>query len=343
MGTGKETAPRATGRRGRASRVDLKTIASAAMIAVMVVIAVLGTIYGGDILQESERERLRAMIDGSAWAPLAMIAVFIVGGVSGLLPQFVMIALAVGLFGPWTGFGLSWTGTLISATLGFLIGKKFGQRVFSELANDRANALSEKIGSHGILATLFIRIVPSGPFLIVNMAAGASHIPLYKFWIGSGLGTIPKMAVIAFGLSQFLAFLQKPDPAQLGLLAIVIGLWVAGGFWARKRIRRWQATKGGLAAVVAEAKGPTPDAGTALAGVALSSGVDAGEAEGEIPTAGSDEPAEAIPTGHQTRAPRPAYGPARDLSRDPGRNRSKNPGRNRAQDPGGHVSQPGKL
>ena len=59
-----------------------------------------------------------------AWAGPATIGAFAVLAFLGL-PQFVLIAAAVAAFGPWPGMLYSWEGTMVSALVGFWLGRAF--------------------------------------------------------------------------------------------------------------------------------------------------------------------------------------------------------------------------
>jgi len=96
--------------------------------------------------------------------------------------------------------------------------------------------------------------VPSAPFIVVNAAAGAAHIPMWKYWLGTGIGIIPKILVVA-GLAAFtpdshalrdgvtgvVDFFTTRDPAHLSMIALIIVGWL--GFlllvrWLYRRLRK---------------------------------------------------------------------------------------------------------
>jgi len=82
--------------------------------------------------------------------------------------------------------------------------------------------------------------VPSAPFVVVNAAAGAAHIPLWKYLLGTGIGIVPKILLVA-GIGVFLpepgqitaeigdivAFFQSREPKDLAILAAIILGWLA--------------------------------------------------------------------------------------------------------------------
>ena len=117
---------------------------------------------------------------------------------------------------------------MLSATVDFAIGRALGTRVLEAWGGPRAVRLSEAIGRRGFLATLVIRLVPTGlPFAMINIAAGASRIPAWAFVAGSMLGAIPKIAAIAGIGGGLLAFLSSGDPLALALTAAALVVWLA--------------------------------------------------------------------------------------------------------------------
>ncbi len=193
-------------------------------------------LFGQEMLNldgESTAERFIGAGRGTLWAPVIAVLAFVVLGLTGF-PQFVMIAAAVVLFGPYYGFLISWLGTMLSANLGFALGHFFGADILRRFGGDRANAISSLVGKRGIFASAIVRVVPSAPFIVVNMAAGVSHISLAQFNIGTGIGIIPKAAVIAVVSGGLLALTQGASFWVIVGVVAVLALWIVGGFWLRR-------------------------------------------------------------------------------------------------------------
>lgn len=193
--------------------------------------------FGQQILNldgDSAAQRLIGAGRGTLWAPIVAVLAFVILGLTGF-PQFVMIAAAVVLFGPVYGFAVSWTGTMLSASLGYTLGQIFGADILRRFGGDRANALSAMVGNRGIFTTAMLRIVPTGiPFIVINLASGVSHIRLSQYVIGTGLGIVPKMAVIAFFGGSLIALFSGKNLIIMGLLLAATALWGGVWFWLRR-------------------------------------------------------------------------------------------------------------
>ena len=173
-----------------------------------------------------------------AW-PVAGL-VFIAGSFLGV-PQFMLIAGAVISFGPLEGAILSWLATMLSSSIHFGLGHFMGgERLRERLRSKgrlRALAWMDRLARNGVVASASVRIVPTGPALFVNMAAGASGMRFRDFALGTALGILPKIAIIALfgkGLGEWLLSREALPVglAVLAALAIAALVW-----WLRRRIR----------------------------------------------------------------------------------------------------------
>lgn len=232
----------------------------------------------------------------SPWALPATIAVFTVAGFLGA-PQFALIAGAVVAFGAGRGAVNAWIATLIAASVMFWFGRLVGADTLRRYGGERVNRLSQFIGRNGFVASLTVRLVPLAPALIVNMAAGVTHMRYAYFAAGTGLGVVPKIALVAFAGQGLLAYLQSGDAVVALGLAAAAGLWLAVMLIARRRLRADDAALG------AEQAGATTDAPEPAPESALKR---------------APEPAQegAIPLRRGVGAPTPYAGPTPDAAHD---------------------------
>ena len=178
-----------------------------------------------------------AGLTGPAALPVA-VAGFSVLAFLGV-PQFVLIAAAVVAFGPWAGFAYSWIGTEISSLIGFFMGRRFGARVLRDYAGKGVNSFMDMVGQNGFLASMVVRLVPSAPFIVVNMAAGVTPMRVSAFAIGTGLGIIPKIALTAFAGHAVVKGLN--GGGGWPTLAGAALLWIVSGLMARAWMKRREA------------------------------------------------------------------------------------------------------
>lgn len=175
------------------------------------------------------------------WAPLMAVGGFTLLAFLGA-PQFVLIAAAVVAFGPWPGFAYSWLGTEVSALVGFWLGRRFGARLLRDYAGKGVRQFTDLVGRNGFVASLIVRLVPSAPFIVVNMAAGVTPMPWWSFAIGTAIGIVPKIAATAFfGHTVVNAMSGRAKGGSLLSLALVVVVWIAVGLVARWWLKRSEA------------------------------------------------------------------------------------------------------
>ena len=58
-------------------------------------------------------------------------------------------------------------------------------------AGERLNSVSRKLSERGLLTIITLRIVPVAPFTVINLVAGASHIRLRDFALGTLVDLLP--------------------------------------------------------------------------------------------------------------------------------------------------------
>ena len=164
-------------------------------------------------------------IAGSSWAPVIVIGTFVIAG-SLMFPVTVLIAATAAAFGPWFGFAYAFVGALASALTTYGIGAAIGKKTVRDLLGPRLNRIRQKIASRGVISVAAIRLVPVAPFTVVNLAAGASAIPVFDYMAGTVLGMLPGMIMISAVGNQFARILTSPTPFDIAVLILAVGAWV---------------------------------------------------------------------------------------------------------------------
>lgn len=193
-------------------------------------------LFGAGILGLSGPATARAWLATASgpWALPAAVVCF--AGLAFLgVPQFVLIAAAVAAFGPWRGLAYSWIGTMVSALIGFWIGRTWGAGLLSSLEKGALTRFMALVARNGFMASLVIRLVPFAPFVVVNMAAGVTPIGLADFAAGTGIGVLPKIVLTALaGDSITRAVAGGAWGVAIGLMVLAGAIWIAASLAARR-------------------------------------------------------------------------------------------------------------
>lgn len=165
-------------------------------------------------------------------AVLAFAALAFVG-----VPQIVLIAAAVVAFGPVAGFAYSWIGTMVSSLVGFYLGRAAGAKLLQRFSGEGVRRFTHLIGRNGFFASFIVRLVPSAPFIVVNMAAGVTPMRVADFTFGTALGIVPKIVLTAFAGGSIMR-LAKGDVGKEALwLVAIAAAWIGLGWGARAWLR----------------------------------------------------------------------------------------------------------
>jgi uncharacterized membrane protein YdjX (TVP38/TMEM64 family) len=176
-------------------------------------------------------------------APLFAILVFVGGGLV-LFPVTVLVGVTAIVFGPLLGTAYTMIGATISGALTFAIGRHLGRDTVRKLGGRRLNDLSRRLGEQGLLAIVFARVVPVGPFSIVNVVAGASHIRWRDFLLGTVIGLLPGVTLASIFVDRAVAAIREPGVGTFALLAAAGAALVALVWILRRGLRaRAEATR----------------------------------------------------------------------------------------------------
>jgi uncharacterized membrane protein YdjX (TVP38/TMEM64 family) len=207
---------------------SIPKIVKAMLIGVAIIAAALIWEYtplGDAINPKAVGHALREFATG-AWAPFVVMGVFVVGGLV-VFPVVVLIAATAATFGPALGFAYAALGTLLSAMVTFALGARLGKQTLRDLLGPRLESVRKRVARKGIIAVAIIRLVPVAPFTVVNLLAGASEITFTQFMLGTALGMLPgifMMAVLGHQLSQIIL---HPNALSLSLFTAAVLGWIA--------------------------------------------------------------------------------------------------------------------
>ena len=144
-----------------------------------------------------------------------------------MIPVTLLIAVAGVVFGPFHGAMYAIVGSTLSAALNYGLGAWIGRDAVRNLLGARINGLSRRIAKRGILAVMVVRVLPVAPFSIVNVVAGASHIGLRDFLIGTVLGMAPGIVLTVTFAHHLAEAARRPTAGTIAVL-VVVGLVLSG-------------------------------------------------------------------------------------------------------------------
>lgn len=225
------------------TQMDKKALRALSILIGMFGFVILILLVGREMLSlpESDFHNFFAHLKDSGYGLPLTILTFAVAAFLGA-PQWALIAGVVIAFGPVTGGVYSWVATMFSASLDFWLGRWMGAERLRRYGGALVNRIIRIVRNNGFVTSFAVRFVPTGPFVLVNMAAGVSRMKFPSFFLGTALGVIPKIAIVAL-VGQGLISGSEGKVVMsvflgLGLLMIVLM------FLARKRLQPEVALEG---------------------------------------------------------------------------------------------------
>jgi uncharacterized membrane protein YdjX (TVP38/TMEM64 family) len=171
------------------------------------------------------------------WAPIVLIAAYTPAAFV-LLPRPLLTLVSVMTFGVLFGLAYSTTGVLLAALVTYWAGRMLPKKTLQRLAGDALEPAGKLLREHGVLAVFGSNMLPTPPFVVQNMIAGALRIRLWKFMLGTFLALLPGMlAWTVFG-DQINAALEDTAKVSWGLIAGALVLLVAFTLIARRLLAR---------------------------------------------------------------------------------------------------------
>ncbi len=176
-------------------------------------------------------------LDALPLTPLAVVASYVAAGLL-MVPVMLLIAVTGIVFGPWYGSLYAVAGSLLSALVTYGIGHWLGRDAVRGLLGARINRLSQRIAQRGILAMMVIRMLPVAPFSIVNIVAGASHIKLRDYLVGTWLGMMPGIIMTVTFVHHLAEAIRNPTPGSVAVLGTVAASIIAVAIGLQRLLKR---------------------------------------------------------------------------------------------------------
>jgi uncharacterized membrane protein YdjX (TVP38/TMEM64 family) len=161
-----------------------------------------------------------------------------------LVPVVSLIVASALVFGFVEGTAIALIGSVASAAAGYAIGRVLWRDAVRRLAGPRLDRLNDHLSKRGLVATAIVRVVPVAPFAVVNLVAGASHVRLRDFVLGTALGMAPGTAALAFFGERAAEAARDPSAGSIALVALAVAVLVTLAMLMRRLLTGDEAGEG---------------------------------------------------------------------------------------------------
>lgn len=189
--------------------------------------------------QVSPRDLLALMRDHETdpAAPLLVVLVFVAAGFV-LVPVTGLIALTGLAFGPVHGALYALLGATASGACGYWAGRHLAHGALARYGGARVAAVRRHLEARGLIAVILVRVVPSGPFTLMNLAAGGAGIRFRDFLLGTVLGMTPGVLATVGLIHGVRALIDAPDARTAAIVAFAAAAVFALAYALRRALAR---------------------------------------------------------------------------------------------------------
>lgn len=132
------------------------------------------------------------------WGPLLIILALASHSILIVFPMEIPTLAAFGLYGPIGGLVVVWTGSMVTASISFMLGRLIGPPVLKRWAHQpRVRALARAVGGLNPVALILLRWISFIPFDVLNMIFGTCQVPVWRFAWTTGVGVLVTNVVMA--------------------------------------------------------------------------------------------------------------------------------------------------
>jgi len=197
--------------------IPLALLAAAALVALWAL---------GDRLNFEALRENRALLLGWAEARPLLAGAAFVGAYAGIvalsLPGAALASLTGGfLFGLFPGTLYNVAGATLGALAVFLAvraGLAEGVRARLDAGGERMRAIAAGLRANEVPFLLTLRLIPAVPFFLVNLAAAAFGVGVWRFVWTTALGILPGAAVYTWAGQGLGAVFDRGETPDLGLM-----------------------------------------------------------------------------------------------------------------------------
>ncbi|HET7510850.1 MAG TPA: VTT domain-containing protein [Solirubrobacterales bacterium] len=210
---------------------------------------------------QGDNAEVRHQIDRlGAAGPLLILVLTLLHAIV-FYPAEIVDAAAGFAYGFFPALALMTVGWVLSGLLCWAVGHRVARPLLDRwFGVERFQRVEGAIERGGPTLLLAMRLVPILPFSIVSYAAGAAHVPLWRFIWTTALGYLPITAIAVY-FGTRLEGLSLTDPLVLGSAAALLALLAIGHWVMRRQSRRQAGTRPARSAETsADADVPDPKA-----------------------------------------------------------------------------------
>jgi uncharacterized membrane protein YdjX (TVP38/TMEM64 family) len=180
---------------------------------------------------EISQERINGWIGQfGAYSVVAILLLQFIGSMTPI-PDTILTAIAMVLYGPFWGGVLIWCGMYTAGTMHFIIARKLGKEIIIKKFPEISKFAGKITGNNVITRLTYLRMFMVLSFDVPSYVAGISGVTYWQFTASFILGLIPHLVSYAF-ITQGLLANGSPLNIIPGVMIFLIMFIIAN--WPKK-------------------------------------------------------------------------------------------------------------
>ena len=178
------------------------------------------------------------LLGATRWGPVA-VALAYTPSAFVMFPRPLLSLLAIVAFGLWVGGACVVAGVLGAALSTYYVGRLLPSRTVRRLTGAKFAHFTALLREHGVLSIFAANLLPTPPFAVQGIMAGAIRISLTHYLLGTLLSLLPGLiALLIFG-HQIIVALEDPSKVSYVVIAstavgFAAAMYLAGRWSARQ-------------------------------------------------------------------------------------------------------------
>lgn len=151
------------------------------------------------------------------------------------LPTIIIVGANAAIYGMWQGFLYSWIGLVAGSLLTFLLIRKAAGSALIRRWAEKPKVQKAMVWArkNGFSFVFLLSMLPVGPFVVINMAAGLTRMPVRTFAAAVALGKAVMVFCVSYIGTHLSDFVDQPAKF-LG-----VALFIAASLWLNRKLQAY--------------------------------------------------------------------------------------------------------
>jgi uncharacterized membrane protein YdjX (TVP38/TMEM64 family) len=162
--------------------------------------------YALGLTEYLDADRIRGLVESAGpWGFVIFVALF-VAGTTAHVPSWVFIGVATLLWGALLGGLVCYVSALITITIGFFVVRQVGGEALAAVERPWMKRVLARLEERPVVTVILLRVTPLFLTPAVSYALALTPLRYRDFLLGSAIGVVPGIVLIATGANAIFAW-----------------------------------------------------------------------------------------------------------------------------------------